>query len=630
VAAKSKVMIIPDATPEVDPTTTSATATAPTTATTTEDETNLIGTSLLPQHISPYSTAAQLLLKWCQAKLTNTEMADVVEVDVPVPHRSPLAGEELRAFLAQEEAARREKKAEEERKAMLREVELARGRLRLGEDESSSAGAGAATTGTASDTKDKTSTATTAAAAATSTTSGSKRERSGSNSGGGGTTVASATLTTKSSSKKKSRFDPNLFLKFSKPLHMTFEVREEAVGIGQSDSIAKYGIGESIGRSGEILEDDYGIAVKHERFIDIVTGIDPSKLLSGGGSGRIGDEVLRRGLGFGSDGRPVLASGNSGGLPVGLRPGVGDENAAQTGGGEVVVDSNGTAVDDEQALEAADLSEGKGIIRGRNGRPPIKVSTIPRKLEVLTEVAYIPLEGRVDARAARQSVRALQPRQVVILGGGGGGEAQGDGATTMDEKTNNLQFGGEAALLADAVRSLTIGNGKNSIFAPIDGQTVELNVGHAAYSVRLIDTPYMTREEKEAIRASGEEMPTVEPYEAKMGECTVSLLDCVATGQQVALDGSIVLAPKSISEQERHRNVMLSDGDVLLTDLRSEVIAQGMKAEYSAHSGYSQLVVNGNIIVQKDQATGKINVEGPLCEDFFTVRSVVCGQYVTL
>ena len=40
---------------------------------------------------------------------------------------------------------------------------------------------------------------------------------------------------------------------------MTFEVREEAVGIGQSDSVAKYGIGESIARAGEILEDDYGM-----------------------------------------------------------------------------------------------------------------------------------------------------------------------------------------------------------------------------------------------------------------------------------------------------------------------------------------------------------------------------------
>jgi hypothetical protein len=91
-----------------------------------------------------------------------------------------------------------------------------------------------------------------------------------------------------------------LFLSFSTLVQ--FEVREEAVGIGQSDSIAKYGIGESIGRSGEVLEDDYGIAVKPERFTDIVSGVDPSKFT--GGSGRIGEEVMRRGFGFGAGGGP--------------------------------------------------------------------------------------------------------------------------------------------------------------------------------------------------------------------------------------------------------------------------------------------------------------------------------------
>jgi hypothetical protein len=50
----------------------------------------------------------------------------------------------------------------------------------------------------------------------------------------------------------------------------------------------------------------------------------------------------------------------------------------------------------------------------------------------------------------------------------------------------------------------------------------------------------------------------------------------------------------------------------------------------SARAGYSQLVVNGKILVKKDQASGKISVEGPLSQDFFTVRSVVCAQYVTL
>ena len=88
---------------------------------------------------------------------------------------------------------------------------------------------------------------------------------------------------------------------------MTFNVREEAFGIGQPDLVAKYGVGESVGRSRKILEDDYGIAVKVENFVAITTGVDPSKFA--GKSGRIDEEVMQHG-----NGKPVVDSG-------GLRPG---------------------------------------------------------------------------------------------------------------------------------------------------------------------------------------------------------------------------------------------------------------------------------------------------------------------
>jgi len=276
---------------------------------------------------------------------------------------------------------------------------------------------------------------------------------------------------------------------------------------------------------------------------------------------------------------------------------------------------------DELVVEAVDLSDGNGIVRGHNGRPPTKVTSIPRSFEVLAEISFIPLEGRVNARAARQSVRALQPRQVVVLGGRNDGT---DADATLTD---------EVAALANAASSFA--TDKRAVQTPSDGETAELDIGHAAYAVRLVDTPYQTREEKE----SGEgPPPAVGNYEAKLGACTVSLLDSVATGQKVALDGSIVLAPKSASSGDRDLpgRYYLSDGEVLLTDIRVELVASGMKAEYSAHAGFSQLVVNGKIVVRKPAAAAansgiaEIDIEGPLCEDFYKVREVVCGPFVTL
>jgi cleavage and polyadenylation specificity factor subunit 2 len=140
-----------------------------------EENDDLVGSRIAPEEASYLSTAGQLLSQWCQAKLEGREMDDVVDIDVPVAYRAPLAGSELREFLAAEEASRLKKKEAEEKQAMLREVELAKGQLRLGEEEE----------------KKKT------------------------------TSMATTTFGTMRP-KKKSRFDSSLFIKFSQPLHRKF------------------------------------------------------------------------------------------------------------------------------------------------------------------------------------------------------------------------------------------------------------------------------------------------------------------------------------------------------------------------------------------------------------------------
>ena len=154
----------------------------------TDEDGNLLGAPISPTDVSAYTTSSQLLYAWCTAKASKEEMADEVSVDIYVPHRAPLAGNELKAFLAEEEEERRMKQKEAEQKAMMMEIELARGRLRLGDDE-------------------------------TDKTAGGKAGASG---GGVGSKAKKATGTGGAASsrpKKKSRFDQSLFIKFSKPVH---------------------------------------------------------------------------------------------------------------------------------------------------------------------------------------------------------------------------------------------------------------------------------------------------------------------------------------------------------------------------------------------------------------------------
>jgi len=516
-------------------------------------DTEEIGAAISEEDSSEYTTSYQLLRHWCEAKMQDREMEDSVSVDVLVQRRTPLAGQELKVFMEREEIARLAKRRLEEQQAMLREVELAKGRLRLGDEQQSQRH------------------------------TGQRLDHAGREDGG---------IERSNRPKKRSRFDSSLFFKFSKPLHLTFEVRENAVGVGQTDSTAKFGIGETVGNS-EVVEDDYGIAVIPDMFVDIVTGVDPSKFA--GSSGRIGEEVIRRGFGFGT-------------------VDTGGKNLAKERSSLDGIDEIDERADDRR-LETADLSEGNGIIRGRNGRPPSKVVTIPRKLQVFAEIDYIPLEGRVDARAARQSVRAVQPRQIVLLGGG----------ANLDEGNKNerdQQTLAEVASLVENMRSFLQPGSK--ILVPSDGETINLEVGHAAFSARLIANPFVEQEET----TSRDAIKHVEIHETKLGACSVSMLEHVATGQKVAVDGSIVFAP--LVKRSTTPSIYISDGEVLLTDLRAEMIAKGMKAEYSTHGGFSQLVVNGKVVVKKEKESRKIGIEGPLCEDFFTVRNTVCGQYITL
>jgi cleavage and polyadenylation specificity factor subunit 2 len=162
------------------------------------DDVTDIGEALdLQESKSVWTTAGQLLQAWAMAKATGTEMADSVIIDVNVPIRTTLSGMELKVFLEQEESKRQAYRKAAEKRAMLAQVELAKGQLHLGED----------------DVVPPSTTSSMSTDIATSTTTKATSGVSSSSS----TAVAS-----RGRPKKTSRFDSTLFLKFSKPLYSTF------------------------------------------------------------------------------------------------------------------------------------------------------------------------------------------------------------------------------------------------------------------------------------------------------------------------------------------------------------------------------------------------------------------------
>ena len=199
-----------------------------------ENDVDMAGMALTEEEASKYTAAYQLLKSWSEAKMGNREMDDIVEVDALIPRRAPLIGQDLVGFLEQEEHARIRHEEQEEEKAMLREVELAKGRLRLGNDINDDDGDGAnnvPSKGVTSILSAKGGTPSMETGNQISTASGST-----------GAAAPAASHLPFFRRPKKSRFNQSLFLKFSKPLHLTFELREDAVGYvyGFNQNIAGY------------------------------------------------------------------------------------------------------------------------------------------------------------------------------------------------------------------------------------------------------------------------------------------------------------------------------------------------------------------------------------------------------
>jgi cleavage and polyadenylation specificity factor subunit 2 len=158
-----------------------------------DEDVTTIGEALTDTTKSIWTTAGQLLHAWVHAKAMGIEMADSVIVDVNVPIRAPLSGLELKTFLAQEEAKRQAYIKAAEKRAMLAQVELAKGQLHLGEDDGT--------------------------VPMTTSLDGGKPALNATSSGGSSTAARGSFRP-----KKKSRFDSSLFLKFSKPLHSKIPV----------------------------------------------------------------------------------------------------------------------------------------------------------------------------------------------------------------------------------------------------------------------------------------------------------------------------------------------------------------------------------------------------------------------
>ncbi|GMH77102.1 hypothetical protein TrLO_g9104 [Triparma laevis f. longispina] len=514
-----------------------------------------------------------LLKEWCKAKKEGGDMPDEVEVKAVRKERRGLTEKETEEFKEQEEQRVKGLREEEERERVGKQVEVVRKMMgvQAGTEEENN------NPNVEEDKMD--------VEGEEGAEEGEEKKKSG------------ALKKSSQPTSKSSKFDSTLFVKFSKPQHITAPVYEESIcGVGKPDKGVKLLndfriITDDEDGNAKEKADDYGVPVDPDSFMDLVSGVVRK-------GGKIADEALKMGyLHLDTKTKEEYREKNFWGK---LRDG---EDVEKVDKRKIEEERRR----EEKNMEVNDLSEGGGVIKGREGRPDMKVIAETSELEVLAEVHYIPLQIGCDAEAGRYTMAAVRPRQMIILGTGNGEAGEGED---------------EVALLRKKVQPSTT-NG-DSVYAPKLDESTTCTIGTSSYNVRIVD------EETEAeVVNSLASNKTKKLVEAQMGTYKVSLVDAQMNGKIVKESGALVYAPRAMDDSVGS-SVMLSRGDVLLTDLRAQFLTRHMKADYAVEKdGGQRLVVNGKIVVKRDKR-GDLKVEGPLVEDFFKVRAVVYEQFVML
>ena len=166
--------------------------------------------------------------------------------------------------------------------------------------------------------------------------------------------------------------------------------------------------------------DDYGSAVDPDSFMDLVSGVDRK-------GGKIADEALKMGyLHLDQKTKEEYRQKDFWGK---LRSGAEDR----------VTPADRRRQEEEKAredlrLEVADLAEGTGVVKGRDGKPDMKVVAENKEMDVLAEVHYVPLGLTADGQGARYTMAGLRARRVVILGKGSGEKGEGEDAQDLLEE----------------------------------------------------------------------------------------------------------------------------------------------------------------------------------------------------
>lgn len=214
---------------------------------------------------------------------------------------------------------------------------------------------------------------------------------------------------------------------------------------------------------------------------------------------------------------------------------------------------------------------------------PTKCISIVATLDVKAKLKMFDFEGRSDGESVRNLVTQRRPRRLILVRG-------------SPEST---------AHMTEYCRAYV----DDKIFTPNTGDIVDATTENYIYQVKLKDSLVSSLEfstAEDGVELAWVDAKTQMPEDDGINSERLPHLDAIEP-EQVPLHNATFI------------------NDLKLSDFKQVLLNNGIQAEFSA----GILYCNDKVTVRRRE-TGKIHLEGTLCDDYFKVRDLLYNQYIMI
>ncbi|RWS25149.1 cleavage and polyadenylation specificity factor subunit 2-like protein [Leptotrombidium deliense] len=236
---------------------------------------------------------------------------------------------------------------------------------------------------------------------------------------------------------------------------------------------------------------------------------------------------------------------------------------------------------------------------------PTKCVVNVQTFNVNAKIQYIDFEGRSDGESLKKIISMIKPRRLILVRG----------------SSDSIKG------LADYCKSA--GSVSNKLFTPSMYEIVDATTESHIYQVKLKDSLVSSLSFSQA--KDGAELAWVEA-EIEMPE-EESLLPQKETAENKTdvemkdnddssggRDLLPTLRPLPATQLPSHYTIFINE--LKLSDFKQVLMKSGVQAEFSG----GVLYCNNQVAVRRNE-TGRIHLEGTLCDDYFKVRDLLYQQY---